>query len=149
MNFAPILAMGGILTVLTILLVIADKLLVSYGACKITLHHGDEVKEFTVDGGGTLLSAFIEQGIEISSSCAGRGTCGYCKVQVPKGGGAILPTEEIFMSRREKQENMRLACQVKIKNDMDVAVPDFLLIVQEMVRAKKFDPHKRWLVTIK
>jgi Na+-transporting NADH:ubiquinone oxidoreductase subunit NqrF len=53
------------------------------------------------------------------------------------------------MSRREKQENMRLACQVKIKNDMEVAVPDFLLIVQEMVRAKKFDPHKRWLVTIK
>ncbi len=149
MNFAPILAMSGILAALTILLVIADKLLVSYGECKITLRHGDEVKEFTVEGGGTLLSAFIEQHIEISSSCAGRGTCGYCKVQVAKGGGAILPTEEIFMSRREKQENMRLACQVKIKNDMDVAVPDFLLIVQEMVRSKKFDPKKRWLVTIK
>ncbi len=149
MSIAPILAMNGILVVLTILLLVADKLLVTYGECKITVRQGDEKEEFTVQGGNPLLSAFIENAIEISSSCGGRGTCGYCKVRVAKGGGSILPTEEIFMSRREKQENMRLACQVKIKNDLEVVIPDYLSIVREIVKYKKFDPKKRWLVTIK
>lgn len=148
MNFAPILAMNAILVVLTILLLVADKLLVSYGECKIIVKHGDEKEDFTVQGGNNLLSALIEHHIEISSSCAGRGTCGYCKVQVIKGGGPILPPEEIFMSRREKQENMRLACQVKIKNDLEVVIPDYLTVIREMVRSKKFDPKKRWRVTI-
>lgn len=141
--------MNAILVVLTILLLIADKLLVSYGACKIMVKHGGEREEFTVQGGNTLLSALIEQNIDISSSCAGRGTCGYCKLYVVNGGGPILPTEEIFMSRREKQENMRLACQVKVKNDLEIVIPDYLLIIREMVKNKKFDPTKRWLVTIR
>jgi Na+-transporting NADH:ubiquinone oxidoreductase subunit F len=149
MNFGPILAMNGILVVLTILLLIADRLLVSYGECKITLRRGDEKEEFTVQGGNSLLSGLIENRVEISSSCAGRGTCGYCKVRVVKGGGPILPTEEIFMSRREKQENMRLACQVKVKEDIEIVIPDYLTIVREMVLNKKFNPTKRWLVTIK
>jgi len=149
MDFAPILAMNSILVVLTVLLLVADKLLVTYGECKITVRRGEEKLEFTVEGGNTVLDAFIAQNIEISSSCGGRGTCGYCKVRVVKGGGPILPTEEIFMSRREKQEHMRLACQVKVKNDLNIIVPDYLAIVKEMVRLKKFDPKKRWLVTIK
>jgi len=148
MNIAPILAMNGILVVLTMLLLIADKLLVTYGECKITIRRGDEEEGFAVQGGNTLLSAFIENSIEISSSCGGRGTCGYCKVRV-KGGGPILPTEEIFMSRSETQENMRLACQVKLKNNLEIIIPDYLLIVKEIVKYKKFDPKKRWLVTIK
>lgn len=146
---APILVMNAILIVLTILLLIADKFLVSYGDCKITVRHGDETQEFTVQGGNSLLSALIENKIDVSSSCAGRGTCGYCKVRVEQGGGPILPTEEIFMSRREQKENMRLACQVKIKNDVEIVIPDYLLIVREMVINKKFNPDKKWLVTIK
>ena len=149
MSIAPILAMNGILVVLTVLLLVADKLLVSYGDCKITVRKGDETQEFIVKGGNSLLSGLIENKFDISSSCAGRGTCGYCKVRVEKGGGAILPTEEIFMSRREKQENMRLACQVKVKNDIEIVIPDYLLIVREMVINKKFNPDKKWLVTIK
>lgn len=149
MNIVPILAMNGLLILLTILLLIADKLLVSYGDCKITVRKGDEKQEFIVQGGNTLLSALIENQIDISSSCAGRGTCGYCKVCVEQGGGPILPTEEIFMSRREKKENMRLACQVKVKNDIEIVILDYLLIVREMVINKKFNPNKRWLVTIK
>ena len=149
MEFAPIIAMDIILVVLTILLLFADKLLVNYGECRVRVKHGDERKEFTILGGSTLLSAFIENKIEISSSCGGRGTCGYCKVRLVKGGGPILPTEEIFMSRREKQENMRLACQVKVKGDLEIVIPDLLLIVREMVKNKKFDPTKRWLFTIK
>ena len=68
MNIAPILAMNGILVVLTILLLIADRLLVSYGECKITLRRGDEKQEFTVQGGNSLLSGLVENKIEISSS---------------------------------------------------------------------------------
>ena len=149
MSIAPILAMNGILVVLTALLLVADKLLVTYGDCKITVREGDETQEFIVQGGNSLLSGLIENKFDVSSSCAGRGTCGYCKVRVESGGGPILPTEEIFMSRREKQENMRLACQVKVKNDVEIVIPDYLLIVREMVINKKFNPDKKWMVTVK
>jgi Na+-transporting NADH:ubiquinone oxidoreductase subunit F len=148
MSFLPVLVMNVILLVVTILLAIADKLLVSYGKCKITVREGDDKKEFTVEGGANLLTYLIENNIEISSSCGGKGSCGYCKVQVKEGGGPILPTEEIFMSRQEKANNMRLACQVKVKNDIEIAIPDYLTIVREMVVNKKFDPNRRWLVTV-
>lgn len=148
MSFLPVLVMNVLLLVVTLLLALADKLLVSYGKCKITVSEGDEKKEFTVEGGANLLTYLIENNIEISSSCGGKGSCGYCKVQVKDGGGPILPTEEIFMSRQEKANNMRLACQVKVKNDIEIAVPDYLTIVREMVVNKKFDPNKRWLVTV-
>ncbi|MCP4403512.1 MAG: 2Fe-2S iron-sulfur cluster binding domain-containing protein [bacterium] len=149
MTIAPILVMNGILIVLTLLLLVADKFLVSYGDCKITVKHGEEKQEFTVQGGNSLLSVLIDHKIDVSSSCAGRATCGYCKVRVEQGGGPILPTEEIFMSRREQKESMRLACQVKVKNDVDIVIPDYLVIVREMVKNKKFNPDQKWLVTVK
>ncbi|MBN1411583.1 MAG: 2Fe-2S iron-sulfur cluster binding domain-containing protein [Spirochaetales bacterium] len=148
-NFMPVLVMNGILFVITILLVIADRLLITYGKCRVTVRQDDKVDEFVVDGGNTLLNALIENHVEISSSCGGKGSCGYCKIRVTKGGGQILPTEEIFMSTREKRENMRLACQVKVKEDMEAAIPDFLSVVREIVVQKKFDPKKRWKVTIR
>lgn len=149
MSFMPILIMNLILVVITVLLIIADKLLVSYGTCVISVDDNGEEKKFEVEGGQNLLSYLIDNGIEISSSCAGKGSCGYCKVQVPEGGGPILPTEEIFMSRSEKARNMRLACQVKVKNDIQIQIPNYLEIVSELVANKKFDAKKRWLVTIK
>lgn len=149
MNFTPILIMNLILLVITVLLAIADRLLVTYGECKISIaKEGGEEKVITVEGGGTLLEMLSAHGIEVNSSCGGKGSCGYCKVKVLSGGGPILPTEEIFMSRKEKQEHMRLACQVKVKNDLKVFIPDFLNIVREMVESKKFDPNKRWKVTV-
>ena len=99
MNFVPIIIANLILLVVTILLAIADKLLVTYGECKITISSEDEQKELLVEGGNNLLSYLIDNNVEISSSCGGKGTCGYCKVRVTEGGGQILPTEEIFMSR--------------------------------------------------
>lgn len=60
----------------------------------------------------------------------------------------MLPTEEIFMSREEKQANIRLACQVKVKNDVDVFIPDFILTVKEMIENETFDTRKKWLVRI-
>ncbi len=148
MNFVPILVANLILLVITILLAIADKLLVTYGECKITISSEDEQKELLVEGGNNLLSYLIDNNVEISSSCGGKGSCGYCKVRVTEGGGQILPTEEIFMSRQEKNDMMRLACQVKVKNDLVITIPDFLSVVREMVENQKFDPNKRWRVTV-
>ncbi len=148
MNFIPILVMNGLLLIITIVLLIADKLLVSYGECKISVLEGDDVKEIIVDGGMNLLTALNDNGFNVSNSCGGKGSCGYCKVQVPEGGGLILPTEEIWMNRQEKLNNMRLACQVKIKNDITVEIPDFLTVVHQMVINKNFDANKKWLVKV-
>ena len=148
MSLLPLIFMNGILLIVTVLLAVADRLLVTYGACSITIEKEGKDDSFVVEGGSNLLSYLIEHNIEISSSCGGRGTCGYCKVRVTKGGGPILPTEEIFMSRQEKLDDMRLACQVKVKEDVEIVVPEFLELVREMVKNKKFDPNKRWRVTV-
>jgi Na+-transporting NADH:ubiquinone oxidoreductase subunit F len=141
--------MNGILFGVTVLLAIADRLLVTYGTCRLTLTEGEEGREVDVEGGQTLLSYLIDNEVNISSSCGGKGSCGYCKVRLLSGGGPVLPTEEIYMSRQEKQEGVRLACQVKVKNDMEIFIPDFLDIVKAMVASQKFDAKKRWRVTIK
>ena len=148
MNFTPLILMNAILLVITILLAIADRLLVTYGRCRITVTRGEEKQEFDVQGGNTLLSYLIDNNVEINSSCGGKGSCGYCKVRVQTGGGQILPTEEIFMSRQEKLEGMRLACQVKVKNDVAISIPDYLTIVRQMALNNKFDTKKRWRVII-
>ncbi len=144
MNFVPVLIISLILLVITILLAIAEKLLVYYGECKITVRKDDEVREFTVEGGSFLLSDLTANKIDITSSCAGKASCGYCKVQLLTGGGSILPTEEIFMSREEKTSGMRLACQVKVKDDLEIHIPDFLTTVKGIVKNKTYDPKLRW-----
>ena len=144
MSFMPVLIISLILLTITILLSIADKLLVSYGECKITVRQDYEVKEFTVQGGNSLLTDLVKNDVKVPSSCAGKATCGYCKVQVGRGGGQILPTEEIFMSRKEKLSGMRLACQVKVREDMEILVPDFLTTVRGIVKNKTYNPKLRW-----
>jgi len=144
MNLVPVLIISLILLIITVLLAIADKLLVSYGKCKITVRKDDEVREFTVDGGSFLLSDLTSNKIDITSSCAGKASCGYCKVKVLNGGGSILPTEEVFMSREEKTTGMRLACQVKVKEDLEILIPDFLTTVKGIVKNRSYDPKLRW-----
>lgn len=149
MSFIAVIIMNIILLIITVVLAIADKLLVSYGTCKITVEKDGESEVFEVEGGDNLLTYLTEKGIEINSSCGGKGSCGYCKCRVTSGGGTILPTEELYMSRQEKAEGMRLACQVKVKEDLQISIPDYLTVIRQMVLSKKFDPNKRWLVTIK
>lgn len=145
--FMPVIIISLILLVITILLAIADRLLVNYGECKIIVHQEGEQKEFLVQGGGALLMSLTDNGISVNSSCGGKATCGYCKVKVVSGGGQILPTEEIFMSREERLNQMRLACQVKVKNDIQIFIPDFLTTVRGIVENETFDPKLRWRVT--
>jgi len=123
-----ILVMNLILAVIAVLLVLAEKFLVTYGECKITIN---KEKVLTVHGGDTLLSYFAQSKIFIPSACGGKATCGYCKVEVLSGAGHILPTEEVFIARKERERGMRLACQVKVKNDVEVLISEDLLNAQE------------------
>lgn len=148
MNFVPIIVMNVILLVITLLLYLASRKLVTYGTCRISITKEGAEQSFDVQGGDNLLSYLVAHNFDISSSCGGKGSCGYCKIRVTSGGGQILPTEEVFMSRKEKLNNMRLACQVKVKNDIEIEIPDYLTVVRELVVNKKFDPDKRWKVTI-
>lgn len=121
--------MNGILVVMAIILVVAEKYLVTYGECKITIN---KEKMLTVMGGSTLLNYFAENKIYIPSACGGKATCGYCKVEVLNGGGHILPTEEVFIPRPDRLRGVRLACQVKVKNDIDVLISPDLLEAREV-----------------
>jgi Na+-transporting NADH:ubiquinone oxidoreductase subunit F len=108
-----------ILALVTILLQAKARLSPS-GPVKLNIN-GDEVE---VESGTTLLSTLSNQKIFLPSACGGGGTCGMCKCQVTEGGGEILPTETGFFNRKEIADNWRLGCQVKVKNDMDVKVPE-------------------------
>lgn len=127
--FVPVLVVSSIATFLAVLLVLAEQYLVNYGECTIDVNDGD--KELKVEGGDSLLSALTEEKIFIPSACGGRGTCGYCKVKVLDGGGPLLPTETPFLTRKEIEENMRLSCQIKIRQDIKIMIPQELLAVKE------------------
>ncbi|NOX86505.1 MAG: NADH:ubiquinone reductase (Na(+)-transporting) subunit F [Chlorobi bacterium] len=110
--------------VVTLLLVAillwARKKLMPQGKVKININ---EEKEIEVDPGNTLLSTLSTQKIFVPSACGGGGTCGMCRLQVLDGGGSILPTETGFFTRKEQMQNWRLACQVKVRQNMDIHVP--------------------------
>ena len=90
---------------------------------KITIKINGE-KEIVVDGGNTLLSTLSNEGIFLPSACGGGGTCIQCTCQVSSGGGSILPTEEPHFSRKEIANDYRLSCQVKVREDMDIHIPE-------------------------
>jgi Na+-transporting NADH:ubiquinone oxidoreductase subunit F len=114
---------------LVILLLVAKHYLVPSGKVKINVNNG--TKELEVESGNTLLGTLHENGVMLSSACGGKGSCGQCKVQVTEGGGQILPTEVPHFSRKEQQDHWRLGCQVKVKDNMSIQVPDSVLSVKE------------------
>ncbi len=109
-----------ILLLVSILLFAKAKLTPS-GKVKIVIN--DE-KTIEVDAGNTLLNTLSNNGIFLPSACGGGGTCLQCKCQVLEGGGEILPTEEPHFTRKEIAEHWRLGCQVKVKQDMKIKVPE-------------------------
>lgn len=132
----------GILVILSALLAslieIASKFLADYGQCKIIIN---EQKELLVAGGRTLLSTLVDEKIFIPSACGGRGTCGYCKVRVIEGGGPVLPTETPYLSDQELQDHVRLSCQVKVRNDMAIWIPEEIFLIKEYVaRVESIEP---------
>ncbi len=117
---ASIAAFLIIILVLVAILLIARKKLTPQGEVKIKINNDNEVE---TNPGSSLLSTLSSQKIFLPSACGGGGTCGMCKVKVNEGGGSILPTEKGFFSRKEQQNNWRLGCQVKVRNDLDIEVP--------------------------
>ncbi|MBE0439482.1 MAG: NADH:ubiquinone reductase (Na(+)-transporting) subunit F [Gammaproteobacteria bacterium] len=110
-----------IIMALVFLIIGARSKLVSTGDITITIN--DE-KVITTSAGGKLLGALADANLFVSSACGGGGTCGQCKVKVFEGGGSILPTEESHITKREAAECDRLSCQVAVKQDMKIQVPE-------------------------
>lgn len=129
---ATLLAGIGIFLAITLLLVIvllvAKHYLVSSGKVTVTIN---DDKKVDVESGRPLLSALATENVFLPSACGGKGSCGQCKVRVTEGGGEILPTEAVHFSRKEIKDNWRLACQVKVKNDVDIKVPASVLDIKE------------------
>jgi Na+-transporting NADH:ubiquinone oxidoreductase subunit F len=115
--------------VLVFLIVMTKKALLPGGDLTIVVN---EDKELKTSPGGKLLTVLADQGIYLSSACGGGGSCAQCRCIVEEGGGAILPTEESAITRREAREGFRLACQVPVKRDLKIEVPP------EMLETKKW-----------
>ncbi len=113
---------------LVIILLVAKKYLVPSGNVKITINDKDEVEEPT---GSSLLSTLANNKIFLPSACGGGGSCGQCRLQIPEGGGEPLPTETVHFSRKELLNNWHLGCQVKVKSDMKIIVPESVWGVKE------------------
>jgi len=88
-------------------------------------------KEFTVSPGTTVLNTLSANEIFLPSACGGGGTCGMCSCQVLEGGGSILPTETGFFTRKEQQQQWRLGCQVKIREDMTIQIPEEVMGIKK------------------
>ncbi|WP_298444698.1 NADH:ubiquinone reductase (Na(+)-transporting) subunit F [uncultured Ferrimonas sp.] len=124
----------GMFTAIVILLVFvilfAKSKLVPEGDVTISIN-GDADKAITTQPGDKLLGALAGNGIFISSACGGGGSCGQCRVKVHEGGGDILPTETSHVNKREAREGCRLACQVAVKQDMDIELPEEVFGVKQ------------------
>jgi len=126
-----VLSITGISTVLAVLIIIAEKFLNNYGECEIDINDGD--KNLRVEGGSSLLSSLAANKIFIPSACGGKATCGLCKVRVLEGAGPLLPTEEPYLSKDERNDGVRLSCQVKVKGNLRVYIPEELFNIREYV----------------
>lgn len=100
----------------------------NYGQCNIDIN-GE--KQITVHGGNSLLTELTKKSIFIPTACGGRGICGLCKIKVIKGAPTILPTEIPLLSKEEKENNIRLSCQIKVSNDLVIEIPKELLAIKE------------------
>jgi Na+-transporting NADH:ubiquinone oxidoreductase subunit F len=106
-----------------------DKVVNNYGDVKIDINNGK--KELEIKGGEPLLSSLSAEGIYLPSACGGRGSCGACKCKIETDVGPILPTEFPYLSDEERANKTRLACQVKIKKDLSIMIPEELFNVKQ------------------
>ncbi len=116
-----------VITFLVIMLLYARKKLVPQG--EVTMKVND--KEFVVSPGITVLGTLSANEVYLPSACGGKGTCGMCDCQVLEGGGSILPTETGFFTRKEQQDNWRLGCQVKVRENITIQVPEAVMGIKK------------------
>ena len=129
-TLSSVFVFTGVILLLVLVLTFSESKLLPQGAVKILINKKDD-KSPTVNPGGTLLNTLSAEGIFIPSACGGGGTCAQCICQVHSGGGQILATELNHISRRDAKEDWRLACQVKVREDMEITVPDEIFSIQK------------------
>ena len=127
---AAILVIVVVTLILVALLLFIKIRLTPSGTVKIDINDGKKVLD--VPQGGSLLGTLAEQKIFLPSACGGKGNCGQCKCQVLEGGGSILPTETGFFTRKQIADHWRLGCQVKVKDNLKIQVPDSALSVKKL-----------------
>ena len=119
-----------VVLILVLILNFAESQLLPQGDVTVEIN-GNPEKSITTRPGSTLLSALAGQSVFLPSACGGGGTCAMCECQVFEGGGEILPTETGHINRKQAKDNWRLACQVKIKENMKIHVPDEIFSIQK------------------
>lgn len=125
---ASIVVFLAVILILVIILLVAKKFLVPSGPVKLTINSDKEVE---VESGSSLLNTLSVNGIFLPSACGGKGSCAQCKCQVLEGGGEILPSEVSHFNRKQQQDHWRLGCQVKVKGDMTIKLPESVMGVKE------------------
>lgn len=122
-------AIGGISAGLAALISLTDKIVNNYGDITIDINSGK--KELLVKGGQPMLFGLAGEGIFVPSACGGRGSCGACKVKVKSDVGPVMPTEVPYLTKEELADDVRLSCQIKLKQDVDIEIPEELFNVQQ------------------
>jgi len=122
---------SSVILFLVSLLLLVEAKIVKKGNCEIVINE-DRSKSIHTATGSTLLSALMENDIYIPSACGGGGSCGMCKCRVDRGGGGILPTELPHLNRKQKKNHTRLACQLKVKENLNIRIP------QDIFNVKKY-----------
>ncbi|MGB5809875.1 MAG: NADH:ubiquinone reductase (Na(+)-transporting) subunit F [Polyangiales bacterium] len=117
----------GIVVTLSALILLARARLIQEGFVELVVN---DDRRYTVPAGGKLLGALADIGLHLPAACGGKGTCGQCRVRVLDGGGPLLPTETGLISRREASDHVRLGCQVAVREDLSIRVPDELFGVR-------------------
>ncbi len=143
MSIAIILAplvVALISAILGALLSITDSIVNNYG--EVTIDINDGKKQLLVKGGSKLLGTLAEQGIYVPSACGGRGSCGACKCQIQSDVGLHLPTELPYLNAQEIADNVHLSCQVKVKTDLAIKIPE------ELFNIKKFSCNVEKISTV-
>ncbi|MBE6334550.1 MAG: NADH:ubiquinone reductase (Na(+)-transporting) subunit F [Bacteroidales bacterium] len=127
--FSAIVVFTVVIIVLVSLLLLAKEKLTPKGKVKVSINGGSRIIE--TDPGSSLLATLGNEKIFLPSACGGKGACGMCKCQVVSGGGSILPTEKGFFSYKQQHEDWRLACQVKVKEDTEMVIPESVLGIKK------------------
>ena len=129
------IVMSGVIVFLIVTLILVGMLLFAKakltpkGEVKVDINHGE--KELVTEPGSTLLATLGNNKIFLPSACGGKGSCGMCRCQVESGAGSILPTETGFFSYKQQHDNWRLACQVKVKENIEMHIPEEVLGIKK------------------
>jgi len=121
-------ALGALSAILALLIAVLDRIVNNYGEVVIDINKGK--RQLKVKGGAPLLLSLAEQGVFVPSACGGRGSCGACKTRVLSDVGPLLPTETPYLTKNEMDQNVRLACQIKLKKNIEIEIPESLFNIR-------------------